>query len=113
MGLTRAQQHKSKIDVRSAHMRIFNTLVEAMCDLCLSYAWRKRCYRYIKRLLPLLYEMYDEHQYTEKVNEVNALYRYFLCGEHQPLQSTPKMKNQIPTPNVKMTFSSTIRPQPK
>ncbi|MDU0354022.1 hypothetical protein RS130_08820 [Paraglaciecola aquimarina] len=57
LGLQRAQNLKQLKSVRSAHMRVIDTLIETMCDNTIPLVWRQHCYLYLKRLLPLLFEM--------------------------------------------------------
>ena len=71
-------------------MRVLNTLIDTMCDNCLASVWRKQCYRYIKRLLPLLYEMLDKQQYQQKVQEIQSLHAYFFEDD----QTTDQLKNK-------------------
>ena len=78
MGLERAKEFSGLKAVQTAHMRVINTLIEAMCDHCLTNAWRKQCYRYVKRLLPLLYEMLDSQQYKKKSLEIKTLHAYYF-----------------------------------
>jgi hypothetical protein len=78
MGLERAKKLSCIAAVQHAHMRVINTLIDAMCDLCLSNVWRKQCYSYIKRFLPLLYEMLDSLQYQQKVKEIQTLHAYYF-----------------------------------
>ena len=78
MGLERAKTHSDITAVQHAHMRVINTLIEAMCDHCLASVWRKQCYRYIKRLMPLLFEMLDQQQYQQKTKEIQTLHAYFI-----------------------------------
>ena len=78
MGLERAKKRTNILAVRQAHMRVINTLIDTMCDHCVAKVWRKECYRYIKRLLPLLYEMLDQQQYKQKTQEISTLHAYYF-----------------------------------
>lgn len=78
LGLERAKNLSDIVAVRHAHMRVLNTLIDTMCDHCLSSVWRKQCYRYIKRLMPLLYEMLDPQRYQQKTQEIQTLYAYYF-----------------------------------
>ncbi|MFT5840852.1 MAG: hypothetical protein ACI9UT_003366 [Flavobacteriales bacterium] len=78
MGLERAKSFSDIGAVQRAHMRVIDTLIDTMCDHCLESVWRKHCYRYIKRLLPLLYEMLDQQQYKQKTQEIRTLHAYFF-----------------------------------
>lgn len=93
LGLERAKKHSNITAVQHAHMRVLNTLIDTMCDHCLAAVWRKQCYRYIKRLLPLLYEMLDQQQYKQKVQEIQTLHAY--CFEND--QSTVRLQNSEKT----------------
>jgi hypothetical protein len=78
MGLERAKKIPNILAVQQAHMRVINTLIDAMCDHCVTKVWRKECYRYIKRLLPLLYEMLDHQQFKQKIQEIKTLHAYYF-----------------------------------
>jgi hypothetical protein len=78
MGLERAKKHSDILAVQRAHMRVIDTLIDTMCDHCVTKVWRKECYRYIKRLLPLLYEMLDPQQYKKKTKEIKTLHTYYF-----------------------------------
>lgn len=78
MGLERAKKLSNILAVRCAHMRVIDTLIDTMCDHCVADVWRKQCYRYIKRLLPLLYEMLDHQQYKQKTQEIRILHTYYF-----------------------------------
>ncbi|GAC22157.1 hypothetical protein [Paraglaciecola arctica] len=90
LGLERAKKYSDISAVQQAHMRVLNTLIDTMCDNCLASVWRKQCYRYIKRLLPLLYEMLDKQQYQQKVQEIQSLHAYFFEDD----QTTDQLKNK-------------------
>lgn len=87
MGLERAKNFSDVKAVQHVYMRVINTLIETMCDLCLTSAWRKQCYRYIKRLLPLLYEMLDQQQYQQKAQEIQTLHTYFFEDNQNKCQT--------------------------
>lgn len=101
LGLERAKKLSDIIAVKHAHMRVIDTLIDTMCDNCLASPWRKQCYIYIKRLLPLLYEMLDPQQYKQKTQEIQALHTYYfeespikypLNPEHLDLSSVKKQR---------------------
>ena len=95
MGLERAQNLSDITAVQHAHMRVVNTLIDTMCDHCLCKVWRKQCYRYIKRLLPLLYEMLDQQQYKQKTQEIQTLHAYFFEDNQNKYQLyKPQHSNQ-------------------
>jgi hypothetical protein len=87
MGLERAKGFSDINEVKMAHMRVINTLIEAMCDHCLTVNWRKQCFRYVKLLMPLLYEILDEKSYKQKVQDIQILYAYYFV-ENQ-IESKP------------------------
>ncbi|MGJ8681905.1 hypothetical protein [Paraglaciecola sp.] len=78
LGLQRAKSFKQITNVRSAHMRVVNILVETMCDSNLPLVWREHCYLYIKRLMPLLFEMLDSEEYQKKSKQIMTLHKYFI-----------------------------------
>jgi hypothetical protein len=86
MGLERAKALSDVEALQQAHMRVINTLIDTMCDHCLTRVWRKQCYRYIKRLLPLLYEMLDQRQYQKKVQEIQSLHAYYFADKQTRYQ---------------------------
>ena len=101
MGLDRAKNFSEITVVQHAHMRVINTLIDTMCDHCLTAVWRKQCYRYIKRLLPLLFEMLDKQQYLHKTQEIQTLHAYFFEDNQDKYQlhnaehsDLPSMKKQ-------------------
>lgn len=102
MGLARAKQFSDLAAVKHAHMRVVDTLIDSMCDHCLPSTWRDQCYRYIKRLLPLMYEILDHQQYHLKVQEIRSLHTFYLNNEvtrSQLLSSSysrlPRVKKQL------------------
>ncbi|MEP1448841.1 MAG: hypothetical protein ABJK37_22240 [Paraglaciecola sp.] len=99
LGLERAKQLEDIVAVRNAYMRVLNTLIDTMCDHCLASVWRKQCYRYIKRLLPLLYEILDQHQYLQKISEIQILYSY--CFEQTPASKQSNKMEVSALPIVK------------
>lgn len=99
MGLERAKNLSDIAAVKHAHMRVLNTLIDTMCDHCLASSWRKQCYRYIKRLLPLLYEMLDQKQYKQKVQEIQLLHTYYFEDNQVKKQRHNQERSNLP--NVK------------
>jgi hypothetical protein len=95
--LERAKNLSDVGAVQQAHMRVINTLIETMCDHCLASVWRKQCYRYIKRLLPLLYEMLDQQQYQKKLQEIQTLHTYCFAGKETIYQLQNSNKTHLPT----------------
>jgi hypothetical protein len=86
MGLERGKNLSDITAVRHAYMRVINTLIDTMCDHCLTNVWRKQCYRYTKQLLPLLYEMLDQKQYKQKTLEIQTLHTYFFEDKQNKYQ---------------------------
>jgi hypothetical protein len=99
MGLERAKNLSGIAAVQRAHMRVINILIDTMCDHCLASARRKQCYRYIKRLLPLLYEMLNQQQYQHKVQEIETLHAYYL--KDNQIKNHPTSTQQYRQPSVK------------
>ena len=97
MGLERARKLSDIVLVRHAHMRVLNTLIETMCDHCLASVWRKQCYAYVKRLLPLLYEMLDQQQYQQKTQEIQTLYCYFFEENQNKYQPHNAAHSDLPS----------------
>jgi hypothetical protein len=78
MGLERAKQHATKQAMRRSHLRIFNTLVDTLCDSLVPIDWRKQCDTYIKRLQPLLFEILSADEYQAKLQELALLKSFFF-----------------------------------
>jgi hypothetical protein len=87
LGLQRAKKFKSIKDVRTAHMRVVNTLLDTMCDDVLPMYWRKHCYRYIKSLLPLIFEMLSLPAYRKMTKEIETLHSFFI--KNTDIHSSP------------------------
>lgn len=96
LGLQRAKNLKQINSVRSAHMRVINTLLDTLCDSNLPLVWREHCYLYIKRLLPLMFEMLSRDEYDQKTTQINAFYHYFISNQLK--QSPQKSKNHNTSP---------------
>jgi hypothetical protein len=97
MGLELAKNHSDILDVQHAHMRVLNTLIDTMCDHCLCKVWRKHCYRYVKQLLPLLYEMLDQQQYQQKTQEIQTLHAYYFENKHSNYQLHNAEHTRLPS----------------
>jgi hypothetical protein len=95
-GLERAKNFSDIGAVHHAHMRVINTLIDTMCDHCLTSVWRKHCYRYIKRLLPLLYEMLNQEQYKQKNQEIQTLHAYFFADNQKKHQLHKRQHSNLP-----------------
>mgnify|MGYP000037351650 CR=1 FL=1 len=78
LGLQRAQQCQTGADTRRVYFRVISTLEEAMCDHLLSAHWRQHCFRVIKRLTPLIFEMLNENEYRKLIAKISSLAEYFL-----------------------------------
>jgi len=83
MGLDRAKSMESINDTKAVHLRIYNTLLNTMCDTCLPINWREVCYTYLERMMPLFSTIYNDHDFKKYRNELNILYMYFCKTEHQ------------------------------
>jgi hypothetical protein len=97
MGLERAKSFSDVEAMQHAYMRVINTLIDTMCDHCLASVCRKQCYRYIKRLLPLLYEMLDPQQYKKKTIEIRILHTYFFEDNQNKYQSYNAEHSGLPS----------------
>ncbi len=78
IGIERARLTNCEHCKRRAYLRVFDTLVETLCDTSLTLAWRQECYSFIKKLLPLLFEVLDSTSYAKKVSQSQTLYNYFV-----------------------------------
>lgn len=78
LGLERAKSFGSVEQTKRAHLRVVNTLLETMCDDCLSLRWRTACHKWIKKLMPLLFELLHKDDYWQRVADVKLLHTYFL-----------------------------------
>lgn len=81
LGLQRAQQCQTGADTRRVYFRVISTLEEAMCDHLLSADWRQHCFRIIKRLTPLIFEILNESEYLKLIAKMSSLAEYFLPTE--------------------------------
>jgi hypothetical protein len=78
LGLQRAQQCQTGADTKRVYFRVISTLEEAMCDHLLSAHWRQHCFRLIKRLTPLIFEILNENEYRKLITKISSLAEYFL-----------------------------------
>ncbi|MEP1868223.1 MAG: hypothetical protein ABJJ44_01700 [Paraglaciecola sp.] len=98
LALERAKKLNSIKAVKTAHLRIVDTLVETMCDTCHNKNWRIQCHRYLKKLMPLLFEILDQTDYEKKIEEIETLYSYFICqNENKPLANSYKRNHSFLT----------------
>ncbi len=87
-GLQRAKSLSTCQQTKLAHLRVVDTLTDTMCDDCLSINWREGCYAWIKRLMPLLYELLPSQHYWQRVDELKLLHEYFLKDKSPALSDT-------------------------
>lgn len=78
MGLDRAKAMHNANNTRRAHLRIYNTLLNTMCDDCLPILWRETCYHYLVQMMPLIKVIVDNKEFKQRKNEINLLHHYFL-----------------------------------
>ncbi|GLR69929.1 hypothetical protein [Agaribacter marinus] len=78
-GLNEARTCETMRDTKRNHMRVVNTLMNALCDDCVDVKWRKECYMFLRKLKPLMYEMLCEDEYDALVSEIQTYYVYFLA----------------------------------
>jgi hypothetical protein len=78
LGLQTAEQCQSQAETRRVYFRVISTLEETMCDHLLSAHWRNHCFRLIKRLTPLIFEMLNEEEYGALMTKISSLAQYFL-----------------------------------
>lgn len=83
LGLDHAKSMESVKDTKGVHLRIYNTLLDTMCDSCLPIHWREVCYSYLEKMMPLLSAIYNYQDFKKYRNELNTLYKYFCKKEHQ------------------------------
>jgi hypothetical protein len=78
LGMQTAQQCETAVATKKVYLRLIHTLEETMCDPLLSARWRIHCFRVIKRLTPLIFELVDAEEYENIVAKITALATYFL-----------------------------------
>jgi hypothetical protein len=88
LGIERAKGYTQLTHTSSAYLRVVDTLVETMCDPLLPIVWRHQCYTYIKRMMPLLYEILAAQAYQQKIAEITTYFDFFL--NHNARQPTLK-----------------------
>jgi len=77
-GLENAKLMKENKDTKNMHIRIYNVLLETMCDACLPRVWRETCYTYLKKLEPLMAAIYSFKEFKHLRDELNTLHQYFF-----------------------------------
>lgn len=87
MGLDRAKAMNNLTDTKSVHLRVYNTLLNTMCDTCLPISWREKCYNYLEQMMPLLKTIYNAKDFKKQKQELTALHQYFLPQKKSTLQS--------------------------
>lgn len=78
LGFERAKSMQSLIDTKNSYLRIYNTLLETMCDSYLPTQWRMCTHNYIKQMMPILLEVCKKKEFQQIRSEVNAFGHYFL-----------------------------------
>jgi hypothetical protein len=81
LGIERAKKCATASQTKSAHMRVVNTLTETMCDDCLSLEWRESCHKWIRKLLPVLFEILPTCTYWQELENIKLLKGYFLTNK--------------------------------
>jgi hypothetical protein len=79
--LQAAQQCQTAAATKKVYFRLLRTLEETMCDLLVSEHWRMHCFRVIKRLTPIIFELVDARQYETIMAKINSLASYFLPSQ--------------------------------
>ncbi|MFT2092027.1 hypothetical protein [Paraglaciecola sp. 2405UD69-4] len=93
VALERARKLTCIKAARTAHLRIVDTLIETMCDTCHNQNWRIQCHRYLKKLMPLMFEILDEGDYAKKTKEIETLYKFFVSHEQLPNKDKANLKS--------------------
>lgn len=78
IGVEQAMRCTTAEKTKVIYLRILATLEETFCDLLLTFKWRHYCYRVIKRLMPVIFEMISEQEYLHLNARLDALSQYFL-----------------------------------
>ncbi|MBT0587085.1 hypothetical protein [Alteromonas oceanisediminis] len=78
LGLERAKEASRAEDANVIYARLMKTLEETMCDHLVSHRWRLHCYRVLKQLMPLMYEIISEDEYLFLNEKLNTLSQFFL-----------------------------------
>lgn len=87
MGLDRAKDMEHVAQTKSVHLRIYNTLLNTMCDTYLPACWREECYDYLEKMMPLLSVIYSYTEFKKQRNELTLLAEYF-CHNSINIQTT-------------------------
>ena len=80
-GLQAAQQCQTVAAREKVYFRLLRTLEETMCDPLVSEHWRLHCFRVIKRLTPIIFELVDIKQYETIMAKIKSLAAYFLPSQ--------------------------------
>lgn len=80
LGIERAAATSCSTCKRRAYLRVYDTLIETMCDSELSKPWRESCYSYLRKMLPLLYEILGDKSYARKLQQCTTFYQYFVTA---------------------------------
>lgn len=94
LGLKKAQACQTAKETKMVHFRLLNVLEECICDDLLTTDWRYHCHKYLRRLLPLLYEIVEEHEYRQYIARLNTIIHYFL-PERAPTVKSAKAPQHL------------------
>ncbi len=78
LGLEQAKSMKTLQKTKGTYLRMYHTLLETMCDSCLSVKWRACTLEYIKQIMPILLEVCQKQEFQQIRTEVNTFGAYFL-----------------------------------
>ena len=87
MGLDRAKEMENVTDTKNVHLRIYNTLLNTMCDTCIPIEWREICFKYLNKMMPLLSAIFNTKDFEKYKNELNILAQYFCNKGHKNIQT--------------------------
>ncbi len=86
-GLDRAKAMDSIEDTKSVHLRIYNTLLNTMCDTFIPLNWREKCHVFLVKMMPLLSAIYSPTEFNKHQNELKTLYQYFCTPSPSKVSS--------------------------
>jgi len=98
MGLDRAKEMDNIAQTKSVHLRIYNTLLNTMCDSYLPRQWRETCYNYLERMMPLLSVIYGYAEFKKHRYELTLLAGYFCHKDND--NETIKPHYSFETKNI-------------
>ncbi|MDO7086538.1 hypothetical protein WNY51_18480 [Pseudocolwellia sp. AS88] len=78
-GLDRAKAMNNIEDTKSVHLRIYNTLLNTMCDTFIPLNWREKCHVFLVKMMPLLNAIYCPKEFNRHKDELNILHQYFCA----------------------------------